>query len=139
MATKARHLKTPIQLWVADQRKAGGYSSQDLADWTGVVMDTARGWESRGRPSEDALDILERKFGVKAPRDLADAPPVDQFDLASAIRDQTKAITDLVGLLRPLVESHDQRVKDLAVAVGLLTERALQGDPVPVVQPETTG
>jgi transposase len=89
MATKARHLKTPIQLWVADQRKAGGYSSKDLADWTGVTIDTARGWESRGRPSADALDILERKFGAKAPRDLADAPSADQSEIVAAIDRQT--------------------------------------------------
>lgn len=64
MATKARHLKTPLQLWIADQRKAHGLTPGDLAALTGVSEDTARGWESRGRPSEDAIAVLERRSGT---------------------------------------------------------------------------
>ncbi len=108
MATKPRHLKTAIQLWVGDQRKAGGYSSKDLADWTGVTVDTARGWESRGRPSEDALAILERKFGRQAPRGEGLAAVGDPAALISAMTGallaQTQALTDLRA---DLVEARD--------------------------------
>jgi DNA-binding transcriptional regulator YiaG len=67
MATKPRHLKTPIQLWVADNRKRLGLTPADLAALTGVTVDTARGWESRGAPSQDAIETLTRRFGVKPP------------------------------------------------------------------------
>jgi hypothetical protein len=82
VATKARHLKTPLQLWIADHRKAASLTSADLAAWTGVSVDTARGWESRGRPSEDALSILERRFGQPAPRSET---PTDQSAIVAAI------------------------------------------------------
>jgi hypothetical protein len=104
MATKARHKKTAIQLWVADNRKAGGYSSADLAAWTGVTTDTARGWESRGRPGEDAIAILERKFGKPAPGG-EDRSLGDQSDLAAAIRENTamleRVLTALMDRLPP--------------------------------------
>lgn len=92
VATKARHLKTPVQLWIADNRKRLNLSSLDLAKLTGVTEDTARGWESRGRPSEDALAILARTFGQPAP----DAPSVQVEDQSALIA----AIADLVAEMR---------------------------------------
>jgi transcriptional regulator with XRE-family HTH domain len=71
VATKPRHLKTPTQLWIADNRKRLGLAPGDLARLTGVTEDTARGWESRGKPSQDAMDVLVRTFGVPAPDDMA--------------------------------------------------------------------
>ena len=64
---KPRHQKTATQLWVADNRKRLGETPADLARLTGVTTDTARGWESRGSPGEDALLVLERHFGVPRP------------------------------------------------------------------------
>lgn len=97
MATKARHLKTPTQLWIADNRKRLGLSPKDLATLTDVTEDTARGWESRGRPSEDALTILERRFGVPRPIEME---RIGQSDLVAALAAQTAAITELVTELR---------------------------------------
>ncbi len=69
MATKPRHLKTPLQLWIVDNRKRLGLTPADLARLTDVTPDTARGWESRGAPSADALAILVRTFGVPLPEE----------------------------------------------------------------------
>lgn len=98
VATKARHLKTPLQLWIADNRKRLGLTPADLAQMTGVTTDTARGWESRGRPSEDALGILERRFGTAVPR--GSEPEGGLSELVQAIREQTAAMRDLVNELR---------------------------------------
>lgn len=100
MATKPRHLKTPLQLWVADNRKRAGLTPADLARLTGVTEDTARGWESRGKPSEDAMAVLERTFGQPAPRDQA-ATAVGG-DVATAIREQTAVLRELVSELQAM-------------------------------------
>lgn len=112
-----------MQLWVADNRKAGGYSSKDLADWTGVVVDTARGWESRGRPSEDAIRILERKFGKPAPD--AEVEQAGDSELAAAL----SGLAEELRLSRESRAVLEQKVEDLRLVVAGLTERALQGDP----------
>lgn len=95
MATKPRYLKTPIQLWVADNRKRLGVTPADLASWTGVTEDTARGWESRGAPSQDAIEELTRRFGQKPPT-TAGPGERDTFpglaDLAKAIENLAKQI-----------------------------------------------
>jgi transcriptional regulator with XRE-family HTH domain len=91
VATKARHLKTPLQLWIADNRKRLGLEPVDLARLTGVTEATVRGWESRGRPSEDAIAVLERRFGVAAPRG-DQAVGTDLSELAASIRDLAQAI-----------------------------------------------
>jgi transcriptional regulator with XRE-family HTH domain len=90
VATKARHLKTPVQLWIADNRKRLGLSSADLANLTGVSEDTARGWESRGAPAEDRLVLLEHRFGSPAPRHEASAG--DQTALVEAIGDLVEEV-----------------------------------------------
>lgn len=92
MATKSRLLKTPTQLWVADNRKAKGLTPADLAQATGVTTDTARGWESRGRPSEDAIEVLERLFGVRAPRDDQAVTVTDLAAVVAAIDRLTAAV-----------------------------------------------
>lgn len=124
MATKARHKKTAMQLWVGDNRKAGGYSSKDLAEWTGVTTDTARGWESRGRPSEDAIRILERRFGKPAPDD--DGAPADQSDLAAAIREQTDAINALVQELALSRAAQVTETAELARAIGAIAANLIR-------------
>ena len=96
MATKSRHLKTPLQLWVADNRKRLGLAPKDLASMTGVTEDTARGWESRGKPSEDAIAILERRFGQPVPADTAQAVAGDNSALIRALEMQTAALTVLI-------------------------------------------
>lgn len=98
MATKARHLKTPIQLWIADNRKRLGLESTELARLAGVTEATARGWESRGRPSEDVIVVLERRFGVAAPRG---EQAVGQSDaLVAALQAQTAALNALADEIR---------------------------------------
>lgn len=128
MATKPRHRKTPIQLWVADNRKAGGYASADLAAWTGVTTDTARGWESRGRPSEDALSILERRFGKQAPRD--EDVPSDQSAVARQIDrlvDATNAQTRmLAAVLEAIVARLPLADPDVRAAVDALADAERQ-------------
>lgn len=84
MATKARHKKTAMQLWVVDNRKRLGLDPADLALLTGVSEDTARGWESRGRPSDEAIVRLEQRFGVPAPRQ-DEAGAGDSVAIAAAI------------------------------------------------------
>jgi transcriptional regulator with XRE-family HTH domain len=96
MATKSRHLKTPTQLWIADNRKRLGLTPHDLAVLTGVTDDTARAWESRGKPSEDALRLLEQRFGQPRPSDATDLP---SGDLATLIRAQTEAIDRQTAML----------------------------------------
>lgn len=128
MASKARALKTPIQLWVADERKRLGMKPADIARLTGVTEATARGWESQGRPGQDAIAILERTFGSSAPdNERGEAPS----DLASAIRDQTRAINELVDALRPMAGPLAQQVADLQWAVQRLYEQAGLGSPKP--------
>lgn len=139
MATKSRHLKTAIQLWVADRRKAGGYTSADLAKWTGVSVDTARGWESRGRPSEDAIAELERRFGESAPRD--DAGAVGQEAVLAAIRENTAAVNALVQLLGPLLEDRasdaGRRLGKVELAVDALVQQAMTAKPKRVSRART--
>lgn len=144
MATKPRHLKTPVQLWVADNRKRLGLTSDDLAKWTGVTTDTARGWESRGRPSQDALDELVRKFGVPAPDDMA-GPPGDG-GLAALIERQTvamekqaEALSALVALAQKADEDRDARLTELEAVVQALGERALGGSSGSPVRERTAG
>ena len=127
MATKARHLKTPMQLWIADNRKRLKEEPADLARLTSVTVDTARGWESRGRPSEDAIAILERHFGQPAPRAEREAP---QDELVAAIRDQTAAITALIEELR--AERSDDREARLRVVEALVLP---QGQPAAGASP----
>jgi transcriptional regulator with XRE-family HTH domain len=115
VATKPRHLKTPTQLWIADNRKRLGLTPGDLARLTGVTEDTARGWESRGKPSQDAMDVLVRTFGVPAPDDMA-GPGSDatlpglaaliasQAELTAAIRELAEALRGSVPELDPLVQ-----------------------------------
>lgn len=81
MATKARRDKTPLQLWIGNKRKEHGLTTTDVAALTGVKESTARGWESRGRPSQEALAILERKYGEAAPGDTRE----NYGELAEAI------------------------------------------------------
>jgi hypothetical protein len=99
MATKARHLKTPVQLWIGDKRREFGLIPRDIAALTGVSEDTARGWESRGRPSQEALAILERRFGEAAP------PERNEYvgnlaELSSAVRELIVALRELVAEIR---------------------------------------
>ena len=112
MATKPRHLKTPLQLWIADHRKALELSSLDLANLTGVTEDTARGWESRGRPSQDAIEKLEKRFGEPAPEGDRPIGVGDQAALVDAIRD----LVDELRLSRIRQESFDEQVLALLAA-----------------------
>lgn len=154
MATKARYLKTPIQLWVADNRKRLGLTPADLAAWTGVTEDTARGWESRGAPSQDAIEELTRRFGQKPPTTTSSAGERDTLpaELVSLMEAQTEAIMSLALELRAdreermrvrqefadAVTHNDERIRDLNAAVSELAlrlqrvegrEEELVGDP----------
>lgn len=138
MATKPRHLKTAIQLWVGDQRKAGGYTSKDLADWTGVTVDTARGWESRGRPSEDAIAILERKFGKQAPRGEAGAVPGDQAAIVEAIDRNTRMLSAVLEAIIARLPALPPEVAALLVEAEAQREQGQSGSssPLPRSDPE---
>ena len=125
MATKARHLKTPLQLWIADHRKAG-YTSADLAAWTGVSIDTARGWESRGRPSEDALSVLERRFGEPAPRSEA---PGDQSAVVAAIDRLTAAVEAQTRVAEGNAQGLAEVLAEIAARLGATPART-PGEPV---------
>jgi hypothetical protein len=85
-----------MQLWVMDNRKRLSESSADLARLTGVTLDTARAWESRGAPSADAIAILERHFGRPAP--TAGAPSGDTPQGVPAA--YLKAVNELVEIVR---------------------------------------
>lgn len=95
MATKPRAKKTPLQLWIVDSRKRLGMTPADLARTTGVSEDTARAWESRGRPGADALAILERLFGSAAP----DGDQMTGADLSGVVAaiDRLTAAVELQG------------------------------------------
>ena len=128
MATKPRHEKTPTQLWVADNRKRLGLTPRDLAEMTGVTEDTARGWESRGKPSQDAIDILTRRFGVKPPDDRASPAGSDTLSagLVAQLQAQTEAINALVEELRAARIDRDE-FDELRETVHRLAEEALGG------------
>ena len=117
MATKPRYLKTPVQLWIADNRLGLGLTPRDIADLTGVSESTARGWESRGRPSQEALAILERQFGEKAP----DEPDENYAELAEALGGVTAAIRDLVAEMR------EDRARGQDAAAAILQAAAALG------------
>jgi transcriptional regulator with XRE-family HTH domain len=111
MATKPRYMKTPLQLWIVDHRKRLGLTPGDLATMTGVTEDTARGWESRGQPSEEALAILQRRFGEPIPANRE--TPADQGALIAALDRQTKAIEALVAMMAPVVLSQGRRLDQI--------------------------
>lgn len=139
MATKSRHLKTALQLWISDERKARGETPGDLARLTGVTDDTARGWESRGAPSADALAVLERHFGKPAPR-LESAP---SGDLATAIRDLTIEMGEWRRERAAFAELQT-RVADMEQLLATLAGRTLPAEEredrrAPRARPETTG
>lgn len=96
MATKPRYEKSPIQLWIVDNRRERNMTPADIARLTGVTEATARGWESRGRPSDEALAVLERHFGVKAPADRS----ADYTELAQSVGSLIIAIRELVDEMR---------------------------------------
>lgn len=127
---KPRRDKTPIQLWVLDNRKRLKEESSDLAKLVGVTTDTARGWESRGRPSEDAIRILERHFDVAAPVAGAsgDTPaPADLSDLYAKLDAQADAINELAAQVKRLA---DRSETELATAlVELVRSGLLAGAP----------
>ncbi len=123
MATKARHLKTPLQLWVSDNRKKG-HTSEELAQRTGVTVDTARGWESRGRPSDDAIRDMERLFGVPAPR--GDQAAGGLPELVVALMAQTQAMNELVLELRR-ERDFDVRLAAVEGAVALQALPSAEG------------
>lgn len=132
MATKPRHLKTALQLWIADERKARGETPGDLARLTSVTEDTARGWESRGAPSADALAILERHFGKAAPR----AEGASTGDVAAAIDRQTAVLSALVDELRLARMDRDrleavERTVERLLAEGDPTGPGAEGSPAP--------
>lgn len=125
MATKARHLKTPLQLWIADERKARGETPTDLARLTGVTEDTARGWESRGAPSADALAVLERHFGKPAPSSREPGQSGDMAGLVvamtRALEAQTRALTLLasqVSAARSTAEQERAALTDMLADLG---------------------
>lgn len=98
MATKPRHLKTPLQLWIVDNRKRLGLTPADLARLTDVSVDTARGWESRGSPSADALAILQAKFGKPLPEETQAVGDPGVTRLATAIEEQNALLRKVIGL-----------------------------------------
>lgn len=127
VATKPRHRKTAMQLWVADNRKALGKTSLEIATATGVTEDTARGWESRGSPGEDAITVLERLFGKPAPRDASAVG--DQGALVTALTRQTEAIEALVEEMRLARErDQDAAAAMMRAAEVLLSAQRPQGD-----------
>lgn len=162
MATKARHLKTAIQLWIADQRKAGGYTSADLARWANVTVDTARGWESRGRPSEDAIAVLERHFGQTAPREERGDEPgvtaalvasltaqtdalnrlaaaIEQQPNASAVLSAIRALADVQADQSTHVQSNSERILTLEEAIAARFDEALAAERARRAPHGTTG
>lgn len=126
MATKSRHLKTPLQLWIADNRKRVGLSPADLGRLTGVTEDTARGWESRGRPSEDALAVLERRFGEPAPREAGQAATGDLAAALLALADELRASREERQALRTELDALRELVMGLSRATAPGTEQRVE-------------
>lgn len=143
MATKARHKKTPMQLWVVDNRKRLGLDPADLAALAGVSEDTARGWESRGRPSEDAIVRLEQRFGVPAPRQdegIGGDQSAVIAALERAIERQTQAIVAAIGArdstLENLLHELGRYRSDQLGVLRTLTETDHRAEPMPEDEPE---
>lgn len=119
MATKARYLKTPVQLWVADNRKRLGLTPRDIADLTGVTEDTARGWESRGSPSQEAIEVLTRRFGEKPPTMAGPSRGDTESGLADLIAQLIEEQRETRAMLREVLDRLGARSVDQAVARGL--------------------
>lgn len=67
---------------------------------------TARAWESRGGPSEDALLILERRFGVNRPETgTAQEPSGEMALLVTEIRELVAVLHDSAADRTPAAES----------------------------------
>lgn len=134
MATKPRHLKTPIQLWVYDNAKRLNLKDADLARATGVEPGTARSWFSRGNPNADAIPILERLFGKPAPREETGPSTTGEagilaMALERAIDRQTQMFAELLLELRTFRE---QQVAFLRGVAGEPPERSMpEPDPAP--------
>lgn len=91
--------KPPISLWIASERKRHGMKPRDLSErLTSMGYDAAEGtvrvWEAGRVPRAETIDGLERLFGSTAPR------TEEAGDLASAIRAQAAAISDLAQAIR---------------------------------------
>ena len=122
--------------FVDERMAAQGISSLvELAETSDVAYDTLHAW-FRGRiPTPKTGARVARTLGVTY-RELLDAAEGIEIgeadtDLASAIRDQTRAINELVDALRPMAGPLAQQVADLQWAVGRLFEQAGLGSPKP--------
>jgi transcriptional regulator with XRE-family HTH domain len=78
--------KPPVSAWIAAQRKAKRWKSEELAERLTaagypVAVTTVRTWEASRRPSPENIAALERLFDATAP---ADRP--DDDDLRSLVR-----------------------------------------------------
>lgn len=126
-----------MQLWVADNRKRLGLTPLDIARLTGVTVDTARGWESRGAPNQDAIDVLVRRFGVPAPAGSGASDGPDLAGLLARLEDQAKAIDRLAAAIELLV-TRPAPVIELAAAraaVAALEREAEDTSPLPSPDP----
>lgn len=135
---KPRIKKTAMQLWVADNRKRLTETPADIARLTGVTVDTARAWESRGSPNEDAIRVLERHFGVPAPTEaggMGDTQPAGLDRLLEQLAAQTAAITRLAQAIEartaqsPLVTPEQEAAMRRAAAEGEPAEPGTPSSP----------
>lgn len=93
--------KPPTAAWIVRERRRLGLKPRDLverlaAQGLRVSEATVKVWESNAdrRPAPENLEGLERIFGSQAPS------AAEPFDLASAVREQTRAIEAQVEAIR---------------------------------------
>lgn len=140
MASKPRSQKTPTELWVtdgyarlrADRQMSSKAVVAMVAELCDVSEATANGWQSRGRPNEDAIRILEGLFGTKAPD--GERAVAGDAALAAALSRQADALADLAKAL-VLIRTDRAKLDQLEALVGSLVER-LQDGPAPGVPGE---
>lgn len=116
-----QRFKPPVSQWIVDERKRHGWKVDELSRRL-VEMgyeaqpSTVQVWEAGRSPKGETIDALERLFGSAAPR-AAEL----SGDLASAIREQTAAMRELVAELREAREAQQGRDEGLAAALGELS------------------
>lgn len=138
-----RRTRPALAAWIVEQRKARGWTPDDVALRAGVATTTVRGWETGRSVSDANLTALEEAFGVEAP-ELPGAPEGLE-DLGSSIRLMATTLEILASqdariltLEREAAEARE-RVAQLEAVVDGLVARAISDDPAPRARPVKAG
>jgi DNA-binding XRE family transcriptional regulator len=114
----ARKPKSPLALWLAEQRKAHGETPEDVARVVDRSPATIRAWEA-GRPPRGAdasIVVLERHWGSVAPKTELPA------DLATALMEQARVIQAQVDAIDRQSEAIDRQTAVLERVLERLTD-----------------